>query len=85
MMFETGHAALLVTALSFFLIGHLALSLCGPKRARSATEWTLTALMVGAVICIVSSIAAVIAFALSGEAPHMTGTDLKVDGGRTSA
>ena len=30
-------------------------------------------------------IAAVIAFALSGEAPHMTGTDLKVDGGRTSA
>ncbi len=30
-------------------------------------------------------IAAVVAFALSGEAPHMTGTDLKVDGGRTSA
>lgn len=30
-------------------------------------------------------IAAVIAFALSGEAPHLTGTDLKVDGGRTSA
>lgn len=30
-------------------------------------------------------IAAVVAFALSGEAPHLTGTDLKVDGGRTSA
>jgi len=30
-------------------------------------------------------VAAVVAFALSGEAPHMTGTDLKVDGGRTSA
>ena len=30
-------------------------------------------------------IAAVVAFTLSGEAPHMTGTDLKVDGGRTSA
>jgi len=30
-------------------------------------------------------IAALVAFALSGEAPHLTGTDLKVDGGRTSA
>jgi NAD(P)-dependent dehydrogenase (short-subunit alcohol dehydrogenase family) len=30
-------------------------------------------------------IAALVAFALSGEAPHMTGTDLKIDGGRTSA
>lgn len=30
-------------------------------------------------------IAAIVAFTLSGEAPHMTGTDLKVDGGRTSA
>ena len=30
-------------------------------------------------------IAAIVAFALSGEAPHLTGTDLKVDGGRTSA
>jgi NAD(P)-dependent dehydrogenase (short-subunit alcohol dehydrogenase family) len=30
-------------------------------------------------------IAALVAFTLSGEAPHMTGTDLKVDGGRTSA
>jgi NAD(P)-dependent dehydrogenase (short-subunit alcohol dehydrogenase family) len=30
-------------------------------------------------------IAAVVAFTLSGEAPHMTGTELKVDGGRTSA
>lgn len=30
-------------------------------------------------------IAAIVAFALSGEAPHMTGTELKVDGGRTSA
>ena len=28
--------------------------------------------------------AALVAFALSGEAPHMTGTDLKIDGGRTS-
>jgi NAD(P)-dependent dehydrogenase (short-subunit alcohol dehydrogenase family) len=30
-------------------------------------------------------IAALVAFALSDEAPHMTGTLLKVDGGRTSA
>lgn len=30
-------------------------------------------------------LAALVAFALSGEAPHMTGTDLKIDGGRTSA
>ena len=29
-------------------------------------------------------IAALVAFALSGEAPHMTGTDLKIDSGRTS-
>ncbi len=30
-------------------------------------------------------LAALVSFALSGEAPHMTGTDLKIDGGRTSA
>ncbi len=30
-------------------------------------------------------IAALVAFALSDEAPHMTGTLLKVDAGRTSA
>ncbi len=30
-------------------------------------------------------IAALVAFTLSGEAPHLTGTDLKVDSGRTSA
>ena len=30
-------------------------------------------------------IAGIVAFALSGEAPHMTGTELKVDSGRTAA
>ncbi|MEK9661401.1 MAG: SDR family oxidoreductase [Alphaproteobacteria bacterium] len=30
-------------------------------------------------------VAAIVAFTLSGEAPHLTGTELKVDGGRTSA
>jgi hypothetical protein len=57
--FEAGHAALLVTALSFFLIGHLVLCAAGPKRARSLTEWTLTAMMVGAVCSVIASIAAV--------------------------
>ena len=29
-------------------------------------------------------IAALVSFAISDEAPHMTGTELKIDGGRTS-
>ncbi|MDE0896098.1 MAG: hypothetical protein OSB10_05895, partial [Planctomycetota bacterium] len=62
MSFEPGHAALLATAICFFFIGHICLCLGRPQRARSAAEWILTALMVGAIGSIVIAIGAVVAF-----------------------
>ena len=62
MSFEPGHAALLATAICFFFIGHIYLCLGRPQRARSAAEWILTALMVGAIWSIVIAIGAVVAF-----------------------